>query len=155
MDRTATTNSKDEQTRNKLQHALFEQRDHRRRRAHFSQATLTATGQPSNGQTVTIGSKVYTFQTVLTNVNGNVAIGATLTASLANLLNALNLGAGSGTAYAAATTKSPLALGLSSDATHLTAGARRKGMSGNLVKVSTAVPGASFGSPFMIPPNAP
>jgi len=150
MDRTATTNSKDEQTRNKLQHALFEQRDHRRRRAHFSQATLTATGQPSNGQTVTIGSKVYTFQTVLTNVNGNVAIGATLTASLANLLNALNLGAGSGTAYAAATTKSPLALGLSSDATHFIAKARKRGIAGNNVLVATTVAGAAWGTPHFV-----
>jgi hypothetical protein len=45
--------------------------------------------------------------------------------------------------------------GLSSDATHIVIGARRKGMSGNLVKVSTDVTGATFGSPFMIPPNAP
>jgi len=28
-------------------------------------------------------------------------------------------------------------------------------MPGNLVKVSTNVTGATFGSPFMIPPNAP
>jgi hypothetical protein len=34
-------------------------------------------------------------------------------------------------------------------------GARRKDMLGNLVKVSTNVTGATFGSPFMIPPNAP
>jgi hypothetical protein len=52
-------------------------------------------------------------------------------------------------------TVSPLALGVSSDATHITVGARRKRMPGNLVKVSTNVTGATFGSPFMIPPNAP
>jgi hypothetical protein len=51
---------------------------------------------PALWQTVTIGSKVYTFQTVLTSVDGNVFIGASLTATRANLLNALNLGAGSG-----------------------------------------------------------
>jgi hypothetical protein len=150
MLKTATTASPNKHTRDLLQTALFEQRDHRRRRAHFSQATLTASGQPSNGQTITIGSKVYTFQTVLTNVDGNVFIGASLTASLANLLNALNLGAGSGTAYAAATTKSPLAFGLSSDATHLIAKARKRGIAGNNVSVATNVTGASWGTPHFV-----
>jgi hypothetical protein len=89
---------------------------------------------PALWQTVTIGSKVYTFQTVLTSVDGNVFIGASLTATLANLLNAINLGAGSGTAYAAATTKAPLALGLASDATHLIAKARKRGSQGSRCK---------------------
>jgi len=75
MLKTATTTSKDKHTRDLLQTALFEQRDHRRRRAHFSQATLTATGQPTNGATVKFGSKTYTFQTVLTNVDGETGIG--------------------------------------------------------------------------------
>src|SRR5258707_15434138 len=35
---------------------------------------LTFIGQPADTQTVTIDGKVYTFQTVLTNVNGNVLI---------------------------------------------------------------------------------
>ena len=109
-----------------------------------------ATGQPASGQTVTVGSKIYTFQTVLTNVDGNVFIGASLTATLANLLNALNLGAGSGTAYAAATTKAPLALGLSSDATHLIAKARKRGIAGNNVTVATNVTGASWGTPHFV-----
>jgi len=51
---------------------------------------------------VTIGSKVYTFQTTLTNTNGNVLIGANQDASLANLTAAVNLTAGAGIVYAAA-----------------------------------------------------
>lgn len=66
--------------------------------------TLTFTGQPADTETVTIGSKAYQFQTVLTNVDGNVLIGATASDSLDNLIAAINLGAGSGTTYAAATT---------------------------------------------------
>jgi hypothetical protein len=66
--------------------------------------TLTATGNFSNGDTVTTGTKTYTFQTTLTNVNGNVLIGASASDSLDNLITAINLGAGSGTLYAAATT---------------------------------------------------
>ncbi len=150
MERTASTNSKDKHVRDLINTELFEMRDRRRKRAHFSQATLTASGQPTNGATVTIGSKVYTFQTVLTNVDGNVFIGASLTITLANLLNALNLGAGSGTTYAAATTKAPLALGLSSDATHLIAKARKRGIAGNNVKVATNVTGASWNVPHFV-----
>ena len=66
--------------------------------------TLTLSANVSNGDTVTTGTKVYTFETVLTNVDGNVLIGATASDSLDNLIAAINLGAGSGTLYAAATT---------------------------------------------------
>ena len=69
--------------------------------------TLTQSGQPSNGQTITVDGKVYTFQTVLTNVDGNVFIGATDDITFINLLGAINLGAGSGTSYAAATILHP------------------------------------------------
>lgn len=65
---------------------------------------LTFTGVAVDTQTVTIGSKTYTFQTVLTNVDGNVLIGANQAASVANLIAAINLAAGSGSTYAAATT---------------------------------------------------
>ena len=68
--------------------------------------TLTLGGVPGDTQTVTIGAKVYTFQTVLTNVNGNVLIGATAAASATNLFNAINMtgGGAPGVDYAAATT---------------------------------------------------
>lgn len=69
--------------------------------------TLTFTGQPANTETVTVGTKTYTFQTTLTNVNGNVKIGATTAESINNLIAAINLSAGAGTAYAAATVAQP------------------------------------------------
>ena len=53
--------------------------------------TLTLSGQPLNTETVTIDGKVYTFQTVLTNSDGNVFIGATFADSISNLANAINL----------------------------------------------------------------
>lgn len=65
---------------------------------------LRYTGQPANNDTVTLAGKVYTWQTVLTNVDGNVAIGASALVSYQNLAAAINLGAGAGTAYAAAMT---------------------------------------------------
>jgi len=39
--------------------------------------TLTFTGTPLNTETVTIGTKVYTYQNTLTNVDGNVKIAST------------------------------------------------------------------------------
>ena len=69
---------------------------------------LTSNGTaPANGTTVQIGSKTYTFQTTLTNVDGNVLIGASAAAALDNLKSAINLTAGAGTTYATAMTAHP------------------------------------------------
>lgn len=51
-----------------------------------------------------IAGKNYLFQSTLTNVDGNVAIGSTLAQTITNLYNAINLGPGAGTAYASAMT---------------------------------------------------
>jgi hypothetical protein len=74
-----------------------------------STATVTLTGQPANGNNVIIAGVTYTFQTALTNVAGNVLIGADANATAANLVAAINQGAGSGTVYAAATVRHPVA----------------------------------------------
>ena len=67
--------------------------------------TLTMTGVATDTETVIIGGKTYTTQTSLTDSDGNVLIGADETASMANLAAAINLGAGSGTLYAASMTE--------------------------------------------------
>ncbi len=66
---------------------------------------LTLTGQPLNNETCTIGAKVYTFEDTLTDVDGNVKIGAAATDSLDNLIAAINLDAGVGTLYATSMTE--------------------------------------------------
>lgn len=66
--------------------------------------TLTLSANVGNNETVTIGTKVYTFQTALTDVDGNVLIGAAATNSIDNLIAAINLAAGAGTTYATSTT---------------------------------------------------
>lgn len=76
----------------------------------FARGVLTLTGLPLDTKTVTIGAKIYTFQTALTNVDGNVFIGASASDALDNLSAAMNLTAGAGTAYAAATTAHPDAI---------------------------------------------
>ena len=68
-------------------------------------SVLTLTGLPLDTETVTIGTKVYTFQTTLTDVDGNVLIGATASDSLDNLIAGIMLTAGAGTTYAASMTE--------------------------------------------------
>lgn len=66
-------------------------------------------GNPADTETITFGSKTYTFQATLTNVDGNVHIGASGADTATNLLNAINASGGGtpGTDYAAATTAHP------------------------------------------------
>jgi hypothetical protein len=68
--------------------------------------TIVDTNNAVDGETVTIGSKVYTFQDTLTNVANNVLIGVDDDASCANLAAAINGDAGAGTTYAAYTNPS-------------------------------------------------
>jgi hypothetical protein len=51
---------------------------------------LTSSANYSDTDTVTIGSRVYTFQSSLTAVDGHVKIGTTEAASITNLANAVN-----------------------------------------------------------------
>jgi len=82
-------------------------------------AAISSSGtNVSNNDTVTINGKVYTFQTVLTNTDGHVFIGASADASLLNLLCAVNLAGTAGTQYAAATTKNTYATAYNQDTTN-------------------------------------
>lgn len=110
-------------------------------------ATLTGSGTFSDGETVTIGGKAYTMQTVLTNVDGNVLIGADLTASLANLRAAINLAAGGGTTYAAATTLHPTVTATSSNATTMVVAAKTMGVGGNAITTAETAANAAWSGP--------
>jgi hypothetical protein len=108
--------------------------------------TLTFTGQPLNTETVTIGSKVYTFLTVLTNVDGNVKIGATAAESIANLQAAINLGAGAGSVYAAAMTLHPSVKATAITATTLVVSSKIGGVHANLLATTKTLTNASWGA---------
>lgn len=114
-----------------------------------STSTLTSTGTFTDTQTITIGAKVYTSQTVLTNVDGNFLIGADQTASHLNLLNAINLGTGAGTTYAAAMTIHPLVKATSSDGTHTIIKCKVKGTIGNEIRTTETQTNASWTSTVM------
>jgi len=98
---------------------------------------LSAIGNGVANETVTIGTKVYTF-VAAANVNlaaNNVAIGATTADTLANLAAAVNGTAGAGVAYATGTVANVDATALASTST-VTFTAKVAGVGGNLI-VST------------------
>lgn len=108
--------------------------------------TLTLTGNPSNGQTLTIDGKVYTFQTTLTNADGNIFIGANAAATIVNIAAAVTLGTGSGTKYAAATTLHPTCLATDGSGDTVVISSKRRGTSGNSLTVSETMSNATLSS---------
>lgn len=99
--------------------------------------TLTSdTTAPADGSTVVVDGKTYTFQTTLTNVDGHVAIGGSAAAALTNLKAAINLSAGAGTTYAAATTAHTTVSATTLTATTLLLVALTAGKVGNALTLS-------------------
>jgi len=68
---------------------------------------LAISALPSNGETVTIDSKVYTWKTVLTSADGDLLIGADTATCGRTLAAAVNLSGGAGSIYGANTTRHP------------------------------------------------
>lgn len=111
-----------------------------------ARGTLTLTGLPLDTETVVIGSKTYTFQDTLTDVDGNVQIGASAAASLDNLVAAVNLAAGSGTKYAASMTVNADVLANEGVGDTLTATAKVPGVAGNLLDTTETLTNGSWGA---------
>lgn len=109
-----------------------------------SSSTLTGTSNFGNTETVTIDTKVYTFQTTLTDVDGNVQIGGSLAASLLNLLNAINLTGTPGTDYALSMTLHPTVTATASDATTLDVEAKTPGTAGDTIATTETAANASW-----------
>ena len=98
-----------------------------------SQGTLTLNSNPGDAETVTIDGKVYTLELVLTDVDGHVLIGGTASITLDNLIDAINLGAGAGTDYAAATTLHPTVSAAAGAADTMVATAKEGGTAGDAI----------------------
>ena len=111
----------------------------------FATGTLTNATNFLDTETVTIGSKVYTFQTALTNVDGNIQIGATVADSHANLAAAINLDVGAGTDYAAATTIHPT-VSATDTATTTVVTAKVAGTAGNAIATTETASTGSWGA---------
>lgn len=67
-----------------------------------AQGTITLTDNPSDGDTITIGDKTYTFESGTLDTEGEIAIGADYIETTLNIACALIRGPGSGTRYQAA-----------------------------------------------------
>jgi hypothetical protein len=108
--------------------------------------TLTLTGNALNNETVVIDGKTYTFQTTLTNVDGNVLIGASASVSIDNLIAAITLGAGAGTLYATATTAHPSVTASAGAGDTMTVTALAGGAAGNAIATTETLTNGSFGA---------
>jgi hypothetical protein len=111
----------------------------------FATGVLTSSGVFTDTQTVVVGGKTYTTQTTLTNVDGNVLIGASAAATLQNLYDAINLTGTPGTQYAAAMTKNERVKATAVTATTLTVKAAVAGTLGNLIASTETQTNASWG----------
>jgi phage tail sheath protein FI len=116
---------------------------------------LTFGGNALNNETVTIGVKTYTFQSVLTNIDGNVLIGASASASINNLYSAIVLGAGAGVSYAAATVAHPTAGASVPVAATMVVFALVGGVAGNAIASTSTVTLGTFGSATLTGGTAP
>ena len=113
-------------------------------------ATQTLTNDGTNvtdGDTVTIGTKVYTLQSTLTNVDGNVKIGASNTATMTNLFHAINASGGTvGTDYATATTANTKVTATNPTGTTVVVTAITSGVAGNLIATTEASTHLAWGA---------
>ena len=83
--------------------------------------TLTSTGTAGNNETVTVGSRTYTFKTALSSssAENEVLIGANAAASIQNLKDAINGTGTPGTQYGSSTKRHPDVTAGANDATTL------------------------------------
>ena len=108
--------------------------------------TLTAAANPLNNETVTIGSRVYTFKTTLTGAANEVALGGSASVTLDNLKAAVNGAAGAGTLYGAGTVAHADVIAGAKTATTIVFHARIAGTDGNAIATTeTSAAGLSFG----------
>lgn len=107
-------------------------------------AVLTMTGNFLNGETAVIDGKTYTFEDSLTNVDGNVHIGADENETLEHLVAAITLGAGAGTDYAAATTEHATVTAYVGPGSSMVAEAKATGLAGVGLAVSETLNNGSW-----------
>jgi hypothetical protein len=104
----------------------------------FAVSTLTCDGtNATTTKVVVVGGKTYTLQDTLTNVNGNVKIGATVAATMQNLYDAINLTGTPGTQYATAMTANTAVKATSVTATTVVVSSLAPGTQGNLSATTT------------------
>lgn len=108
---------------------------------------LTFSANPDHGDTVTIGTRVYTFKSALTGAADEVLIGADLPASIAALVAALaGASQGKGTLYTAATAAHAAVLARQPADNVLRVQAQLPGTAGNAIASLTTAAAAAWGA---------
>jgi flagellin len=99
---------------------------------------LALSANPIAGNTVTLGNQTYTFTSGTPAAANQVALGQTITATLTNLMNAVNGGAGAGSTYGTGTVANNEAQisGVSGNQAAVTATTAYAGAAGNSVALS-------------------
>lgn len=111
----------------------------------FGKATGTLTSNNTNvsdGATVTIGTKTYTFKTALTPTEGEVLIGADADGSLLNLIRAINHSGTPGTDYSVAAANAFVTAATSVTAHAFLVTAIVDGIAGNIIVTTETAAGA-------------
>ena len=111
----------------------------------YATGVLSFSGQVSDGDTVTIDTKTYTFKTTLTDVDGYVLIGADASESALNLVKAITgFVPGRGNVYAESTTIHTTVTALrDGDTVEVTA--KDRGTSGNSIATTETSSQLSWG----------
>lgn len=100
---------------------------------------LTFAANPTNGDTITIGSVVYTFADTLSAAN-EIKIGSALTDTINSLVKTINGEGTAGTDYFAGTTTPLDFVSASGDATSVTLTAEEAGVEGNSIALASSKP---------------
>ncbi len=112
----------------------------------FAAGTLEFTAAPTDGETVTIGAKIYTWRTTLGAPANEVKIEATAEDCIDSLSAAVAAGSGSGTLFSAATTPNADVYPLSTTSTALSVEAIVSGAAGNSIATTNTMANASWGA---------
>ena len=106
---------------------------------------LTLSGNAVAAETITIGSRVYTWVSTLTAAN-QVKIGTDAETSLDNLIAAVNGDAGAGTLYGTGTVQHELVSAQADTASTIVLNANTDGTAGNSIATTETMTAGSFGS---------
>lgn len=113
--------------------------------------TLTMGAVPANNETVTVGTKdgtnaaVYTFKTALSGAAYEVLIGASVAATAANLVSAINGTSGAGTTYGTGTVANNDVSAATNPSNQVVATALIPGTSGNSIATTETLANGAWG----------
>lgn len=106
---------------------------------------LTLTGNAVEGETVTIGATVYTWRAAAGAEAFAVTIGANASASIDNLIAAINAAAGAGSLYGTGTTAHPSVRAAAGAGDTMDVRANVPGTAGNAIATTETMTNGSFG----------